>query len=167
MARDNILPFSSVLKQVNPRTRTPIPALLSSTGLSLLFTIYGYIDVRFFGGNAFIVLITATATLPFLVYLGTVFAYAWKRDRLMTLPGAFDMGPWARPVMIGALVWIVLVLAMLIIPQTYWGADLVCIIVEVVALGWWALVLRGRLERGEAGVSQVSAPSPPAPAPAP
>ena len=146
---------------------TPIPALISTTGLSLLFTLYGYIDVRFFGGNAFIVLITATATLPFLVYLGTVVAYVWKRNRMMSLPGAFDLGPWARPVMIGALVWIVLVLAMLIIPQTYWGADLVCIIVEVVALGWWAVVLRGRLERGEAGVSQVSAPPPPTPAPAP
>ena len=39
-----------------------------------------------------------TATLPFLVYLGTVVAYVWKRDRLMVLPGAFDLGAWARPV---------------------------------------------------------------------
>src|SRR5439155_3620251 len=167
MARDNILPFSRTLKRVNPRTRTPIPALLSTTGLSPLSTLYGYVDVRFFGGNAFIVLITATATLPFLVYLGTVVAYVWQRDRMMSLPGAFDLGPWARPVMIGALVWVVLVLAMLIIPQAYWGADVVCIIVEVVALGWWALVLRRRLGRGEAGVSQVRAGPGPTPSPAP
>jgi len=169
MARDNILPFSRVLKQVHPRTRTPIPALLSTTGLSLLFTIYGYIDVRFFGGDAFIILITATATLPFLVYLGTVVAYVWKRDKLMSFPGAFDLGPWARPVMIAALVWVVLVLAMLIIPRDYWGADLVCIIVEAVALGWWLLALRHRLNRGEADVSQVGQvkpEAPPAPTPA-
>src|SRR5438309_1250462 len=170
MARDNILPFSPVLKQVNPRTRTPIPALLSSSGLAILFTLYGYIDVIFFGGNAFIVLITATATLPFLVYLGTVVAYAWKRKELMSLPGAFDLGPWARPVMIGALVWVVLVLAMLVIPQPYWGADVVCIIVEVVALAWWALALRQRLEKGEAGVTQITSTAPPTatnPAPTP
>ena len=170
MARDNILPFSSVLKQVNPQTRTPIPALLASSGLAILFTLYGYIDVIFFGGNAFIVLITATATLPFLVYLGTVVAYAWKRKELMSLPGAFDLGPWARPVMIGALVWVVLVLAMLVIPQAYWGADVVCIIVEVVALAWWALALRQRLEKGEAGVTQITSTAPPTatnPAPTP
>ena len=170
MARDNILPFSSVLKQVNPRTRTPIPALLASSGLAILFTLYGYIDVIFFGGNAFIVLITATATLPFLVYLGTVVAYAWKRKELMSLPGAFDLGPWARPVMIGALVWVVLVLTMLVIPQAYWGADVVCIIVEAVALAWWALVLRQRLEKGEAGVTQITSTAPPPatnPAPTP
>jgi amino acid transporter len=167
MARDNVLPFSPVLKRVNPQTRTPIPALLTASGLSLLFTLYGYIDVRFFGGNAFVVLITATATLPFLVYLGTVVAYAWKRDQLMTLPGAFDLGPWARPVMIAALVWVVLVLAMLIIPKDYWGADVVCIIVEAVALVWWLLVLRGRLDRGEAGVSQVTTTTVGATTPAP
>ena len=78
----------------------------------------------------------------------------------MVLPGAFDLGAWARPVMIGALVWVVVVLAMLMIPRDYWGADVVCIIVEVVALGWWLLALRGRLQRGEAGVSQVQAPAP-------
>src|SRR5438105_307361 len=169
MARDNILPFSNTLKRVNPRTRTPIPALPSTTGLSLLFALYGYVDVRYFGGYSFIVLLTATATMPFLVYLGTVVAYVWKRDRLMVLPGAFDLGAWARPVMIAALVWVVVVLAMLVIPQAYWGADVVCIIVEAVALGWWLLVLRGRLQRGEAGVSQVQGPAPvgdPSPAPA-
>jgi amino acid transporter len=160
MARDNILPFSGTLKQVNPTTRTPIPALLSTTGLSLLFTLYGYID-------AFVVLIPATATLPFLVYLGTVVAYVWKRDRLMVLPGAFDMGAWARPVMIAALVWVVVVLAMLMIPKDYWGADVVCIIVEAVALGWWLLALRRRLDRGEAGVNQVPAPAAGEASPAP
>jgi amino acid transporter len=167
MARDNVLPFSPVLKQVNPQTRTPIPALLAATGLSLLFTIYGYVDVRFFGGNAFVVLITATATLPFLVYLGTVVAYVWKRDRLMVLPGAFDLGAWARPVMIAALVWVVLVLAMLMIPKDYWGADVVCLIVEAVALAWWLLALRQRLNKGEAGVSQVPAATAGGASPAP
>lgn len=159
LARDNMLPMSSLLRRVDPRTRTPIPALLAATSLSLMFTIYGYLNNVYFGGNAFTVLITATATLPFLVYLGTVVAYVWKRNQLMSLPGAFSLGVWAKPVMIAALIWVLLVLALLMIPKDFWGADVVCIIVEVVAVAWWLLALRGRLLRGEAGVSQVSAPA--------
>lgn len=159
LARDNMLPMSSLLRRVDPRTRTPIPALLAATSLSLMFTIYGYLNNVYFGGNAFTVLITATATLPFLVYLGTVVAYVWKRNQLMSLPGAFSLGVWAKPVMIAALIWVLLVLALLMIPKDFWGADVVCIIVEFVAVAWWLLVLRGRLLRGEAGVSQVAAPA--------
>jgi hypothetical protein len=119
----------------------------------------------YFGGNAFTVLITATATLPFLVYLGTVVAYTWKRSQLMSLPGAFSLGPWARPVMIAALVWVLLVLALLMIPRDFWGADVVCLIVEAVAVAWWLVALRRRLQRGEAGVRRIeAAPSPKAPA---
>src|SRR5215813_13483561 len=159
LARDNMLPVSSLLRRVDPRTRTPIPALLAATSLSLIFTIYGYLNDVYFGGNAFTVLITATATLPYLVYLGTLLAYVWKRNQLMSLPGAFRLGGWARPVMIAALAWVLLVLVLLTIPKDFWGADVVCVIVEVVALAWWLLVLRGRLQRGEAGVRQVAAPA--------
>ena len=35
------------------RTRTPIPALLSTTGLSLLYVLFGYVDGALFGGSAF------------------------------------------------------------------------------------------------------------------
>jgi len=154
-----MLPMSLLLRRVDPRTRTPIAALLVATTLSLIFTIYGFLNDIYFGGNPFTVLVTATATLPFLVYLGTVVAYVWKRNQLMSLPGAFSLGVWARPVMIAALVWVLLVLALLMIPRDFWGADVVCIIVEVVAMAWWLLVLRGRLQRGEAGVSQVAAPA--------
>ncbi|HKA13192.1 MAG TPA: amino acid permease [Candidatus Dormibacteraeota bacterium] len=159
LARDNMLPVSSLLRRVDPRTRTPIPALLVATSLSLIFTIYGYLNDVYFGGNAFTVLITATATPPYLVYLGTLLAYVWKRNQLMSLPGAFRLGGWARPVMIAALAWVLLVLVLLTIPKDFWGADVVCVIVEVVALAWWLLVLRGRLQRGEAGVRQVAAPA--------
>ena len=157
LARDNMLPLSSLFKRVDPRTRTPIPALLAATTLSLIFTVYGFLDDVYFGGNAFTVLITATASLPFLVYLGTVVAYTWKRNQLMSLPGAFSLGPWARPVMIAALVWVLLVLALLMIPRDFWGADVVCLIVEAVAAAWWLVALRRRLQRGEAGVRRIEA----------
>lgn len=82
-----------------------------------------------------------------------------EADRLIGLPGAFSLGVWAKPVMIAALIWVLLVLALLMIPKDFWGADVVCIIVEIVAGAWWLLALRGRLQRGEAGVGQVGAPA--------
>jgi amino acid transporter len=97
--------------------------------------------------------VTATATLPFIVYFLTVLAYVLRRHRMDRLPEAFDMGRWARPVMYAALAWCVIVLGLLTIPNAFWGADLIVVIVVVVAAAWYFAVLRGRLARGEAGVA--------------
>lgn len=148
MARDDILPFSRTLRRVPARTRTPIPALLSTTALSLLFVLFGYADGALFGGSAFLLLVTATASLPYVVYLLTVVAYVVRRSRLPALPGTFSLGAWAAPVMYAALAWVVLVLLLLTLPQPYWGADAVVVGVEVVALAWYLLGLRRRLSRG-------------------
>ncbi len=137
-ARDNIIPFSSALKKVNPQTQT------------------GYLSaVTGKGGSAFLLLITATATLPFVVYLLTVLAYVTRRHRMDKLPEAFDLGVWAKPVMYAALAWILIALGALMIPKDFWGADLIVVIVLAVAAGWYFAVLRGRLARGEAGVEQL------------
>ncbi len=149
-ARDNIIPFSSALKKVNPQTRTPIRALATASGLGLIFVAWGYISALTGKGNSqFLVLITATATLPFVVYFLTVLACMDK------LPEAFDLGMWAKPVMYAALAWTVIALGALMIPKDFWGADLIVAIVLVVAGAWYFAALRGRLARGEAGVEQL------------
>jgi hypothetical protein len=71
------------------------------------------------------------------------------------LPEAFDLGRWAGPVMYSALAWTLLVLALLMIPKDFWGADTIVAIVLAVAAAWYLLALRGRLARGEAGVQQL------------
>src|SRR5712692_7765902 len=43
-ARDNIIPFSSALKKVNPQTQTPIRALVTASSLGLLFVAWGYLS---------------------------------------------------------------------------------------------------------------------------
>lgn len=155
MARDNILPGSSQLRSVNARTRTPIRALITASSLALLFTLFGYvIQVTGKGQSAFFALVTATATLPFIVYFLTVLAYVLRRRRLARLPGAFDLGVWARPVMYAALGWTVVALALLTVPAEFRSADVVVAAVLVVAAAWYVGVLRGRLARGEAGVTR-------------
>jgi amino acid transporter len=151
MARDGILPFSSTLRRVNARTRTPIVALLVMAGLSVCFALFGYASDRT-GGSAFLTLVTATAILPFVVYLLTVLAYVLRRPRLVALPGAFDLGRWAAPVMYLALAWVVIALAALTIPRDFWGADVVVGIVLAVAAIWYLVALHRRLRTGAAGV---------------
>jgi amino acid transporter len=155
-ARDNIIPFSSALKKVNPQTQTPIRALATASSLGLLFVAWGYLSaITGKGGSAFLLLITATATLPFVVYFLTVLAYVRRRHRMDKLPEAFDLGVWAKPVMYAALAWTVIALGALMIPKDFWGADWIVVIVLVVAAAWYFAVLRGRLARGEAGVEQL------------
>ena len=155
-ARDNIIPFSSSLRKVNPRTKTPIRALVTASSLGLVFVAWGYIStLTATGSSAFLLLITATATLPFVVYFLTVLAYVTRRRRMAKMPEAFDLGVWAKPVMYAALAWTLIALGALMIPKDFWGADLIVVIVLAVAAGWYVAALRGRLARGEAGVEQV------------
>jgi amino acid transporter len=156
-ARDNIIPFSSSLKKVNPQTQTPIRALVTASSLGLVFVAWGYISTATgTGGSAFLLLITATATLPFVVYFLTVLAYVTRRHRMDKMPEAFDLGVWARPVMYAALAWTLIALGALMIPKDFWGADVIVGIVLVVAAAWYFAALRGRLARGEAGVEQTA-----------
>jgi amino acid transporter len=156
MARDNILPASTFLRQVNPGTRTPIRALVTASLLGLVFTIYGYyISVSGNGKDAFFALVGATSTLPFIVYLLTVLAYVLRRDRMASLPEAFNLGAWAKPVMYAALVWTLIALGLLMIPKIFWLTDAIVVVVIAIAAAWYFLVLRGRLARGEAGVDQL------------
>ncbi|HXN92834.1 MAG TPA: amino acid permease [Candidatus Sulfotelmatobacter sp.] len=153
-SRDNILPFSAQLRKVNPRTQTPIRSLATASSLGLLFVAWGYLSaVTGKGQSAFLLLVTATATLPFIVYFLTVLAYVLRRPRMEKLPQAFDLGAWARPVMYAALAWTVIALGALMIPKDFWSADWIVVIVLAVAAAWYFAVLRGRLARGEAGVT--------------
>ena len=156
MARDNILPGSTFLRVVNPQTRTPIRALVTASLLGLIFTLFGYyITVTGTGKDAFFALVGATSTLPFIVYLLTVLAYVLRRDRMASLPEAFNLGVWAKPVMYAALAWTIIALGLLMIPKIYWLTDEIVVVVIVVAAAWYFAVLRGRLARGEAGVEQL------------
>ena len=156
MSRDNILPGSAYLRHVNPQTQTPIRALVTASLLGLVFTVWGYfVETTGTAKDAFFALVTATATLPFLVYFLTVLAYVMRRHRMDRLPVAFDLGAWAGPVMYAALAWTIIALGVLMIPKVYWLADLIVVVVLVLAGLWYFAVLRGRLARGEAGVTQL------------
>jgi amino acid transporter len=153
MARDNMLPGSRWLRTVNPTTRTPIPALVVSWVVCVAVMVYGYNSE-----NAFGTLVGATALVPFLVYLLTVVAYGLKRRRLERLPGAFHLGRAAGPVFVAALVWLVAVVLVLTLPEEFHSADWYVLGGLALAALWWAVGLRGRLARGEAGPGRTPLP---------
>ena len=134
--------------------------------LGLLFTLLGYyIERTGTGKDAFFALVGATSTLPFIVYFLTVLAYVLRRDRMASLPQAFNLGAWAKPVMFAALAWTLIALGLLMIPKIFWLTDGIVLVVVVLAALWYFAVLRRRLARGEAGVEQLHAEGPSAPQP--
>ncbi|NJC72240.1 amino acid permease [Planosporangium thailandense] len=102
MARDRVLPFSTALSRVNPRTRTPIlPAVVVgvlAVGLLVLNV-----------GNAavFLALSSVCIMLLYLAYLMVTapLLLARLRGRWSRTHGLFCLGRWGLPVNAVAVVW--------------------------------------------------------------
>lgn len=149
MGRDNMLPFSRHFRIVNPRTKTPLRALVVGGVVSILFMVYGFLQT-----DSFTTLVGATSIAPYMVYLLIVGSYMRRRPTLAAAPGAFNLGRLGIPLMVVGLVWIITALLILTIPSDFHGAVKVVAAASVLAVLWHVLVLRGRIKRGEAGVEK-------------
>lgn len=148
MARDGLLPGSGLLRRVNARTGTPVPALVASLVVCLVLMAYGTLD-----GDAFGVLVGATALVPYLVYLLTLGGYLARRRRLLALgDGGFSLGAAGLPVAGLAMLWLVAVVASLTVPDAFREADYVVLAALALAGIWYVAVLRRRLREGTAGL---------------
>ncbi len=107
MSRDGRFPASKLMRRVNPKTRTPIPA-------TLLVLAVGVILMALMPGDALLQLIMAGAIVTMLPYLMTIVLYLVTRHKLDREKGGFDLGRWEWPVAIGALVWVVFALFIVI-----------------------------------------------------
>jgi amino acid transporter len=148
MARDGLLPFSGWLKRLNASTGTPVPALVASLVVCLALLAYGTLD-----GDAFGVLVGATALVPYLVYLLTLGGYLARRRSIVDSgDGGFRLGVLAVPVAALALLWLVAVVAALTLPEAFRSADYVVLGALALAGIWYVAVLRRRLNDGTAGL---------------
>ena len=150
MARDNMLPFSGMLRKVNPGTQTPIIALLVLAVVDIGVTWYGYLQA-----SAFATLVGATAIIPYIIYFLITAGYAYKRRTLDSIPGAFSLGRWAWPVIIFVLLYSALIIFVLSVPGPFHAADKVVGYGAGLALLWYVAALVWRLRRGAAGVKPV------------
>jgi amino acid transporter len=150
LARDNMLPFSGVLRKVNVRSQTPIIALLVFGVIDLGMMWYGYLQT-----SAFLTLVGATAIIPYIIYFLITVAYAVKRRTTDSIPGAFTLGRWAWPVIIFVLVYTAVILLALSLPAPFHSSDKVLGYGAGVAVLWYVGALIWRLRRGTAGVKPV------------
>jgi amino acid transporter len=151
LARDNMLPFSGTLRKINPRSQTPVVALLVFGVIDVGVMLYGYFQTSAFG-----TLVGATAIIPYIIYFLITVAYAVKRRTTDSLPGSFSLGRWAWPVIGFVLVYTVLIMVVLALPAPFHGSDKMLGYALVLAALWYFGGLLRRLRNGTAGVKPVS-----------
>ncbi len=145
-----MLPFSAAFKKVHQRTQTPIIALLIFGAINVAFTIFGYTQK-----NSFDTLVGATAIIPFIIYFMITVAYAYKRKALESIPGAFNLGRYAKPVITAVLLWTLAMILALSLPSSFRLADAIVVGSTLLSLAWYLLVLKKRISRGDAGVRPI------------
>jgi hypothetical protein len=96
------------------------------------------------------------------VYALTIAAVIWAaRGGRLGAAGTFDLGRWAVPVRWAAMLWSIFVVGVLTVPDVNHKTALMAGGFFLVAAVWYALRLRGAIDRGEAGVPTTrTAPAP-------
>ncbi len=133
MSRDSRFPAHRLMRRVNPRTHTPVPA-------TLLIFVVGVVLMVGLPGSALLKLIVASSILPTIIYGGTIVLYLVVRKRLARREGAFNLGRFELPVAISALLWVVCALIVLAVPGEALVPDLI-VVGLVVAGGLFLLGL--------------------------
>ena len=161
MARDGRFPAGPLLRRVNPRTRTPVPA-------TILILVIGVVLMVALPGDALLQLIVGGTILPALVYGAIVVLYLVVRGRLERQEGGFDLGRFELPVAVAALIWVAVAVFVLATPADARVPTL--IVLGIVATGglYFAKMMifnRDVLEAEPPGGDAVSISASPAPEP--
>jgi amino acid transporter len=111
MARDGRFPAPGLMRRVNSRTQTPVPA-------TILILVIGVVLMVALPGDALIQLIVGGTILPALIYGATVVLYLSVRKRLEHREGGFSLGRFELPVATAALIWVAAALFVLVTPKS-------------------------------------------------
>ncbi|MGW8376979.1 amino acid permease [Streptomyces sp. ODS28] len=119
MARDGRLPCSGVLSRVPRPTGGPTWATATVAAASIAI-------VAAFGTNpdALPQLLSAGTLMPALLYAGTVALFIATRRKYTPRPDDFTLGKWEKPVVAGAVLWLVAELCIFGIPGDFRQAQL-------------------------------------------
>jgi amino acid transporter len=120
MSRDSRFPAHQLMRRVDPRTQTPIPA-------TILIVVVGFVLMGVLRGGALLKLITVGGLIGAVLYGAIIVLYLGVRKRLERQENAFDLGRFEMPVAIGALVWSVLVVFVLVSPPEALNAVLISV----------------------------------------
>jgi len=111
MSRDSRFPAHQLMRRVDPRTQTPIPA-------TILPVVIGIAVLSALPGDALLDLITSGTVFPAVTYGAIVVLYLAVRKRLDHKEGGFSLGRFETPVAIAALIWSVCALVFILAPAS-------------------------------------------------
>ena len=134
MSRDARFPAHQLMRRVNPRTQTPIPA-------TVLIVVVGFVLMGVLPGGALLKLLTVGGLIGAVLYGAIIVLYLGVRKRLGRQENAFDLGRFDVPVAIGALMWSVLVVVVLVSPPEALTAVLISLGVLVAGGAYLAYLL--------------------------
>ena len=155
MARDNMLPGSSLLRHVSPGRRSPSSAVWGTGLISVALLMSAFASQQAF---AYILGISALGYFTVYVLTTSGLVFAGRNGRMPeSLPGTFDLGRWRLTVHVVGLVAFLTVLSALLFLPAFRANGRVFIYVMIAAGVWWVAVLRSRLARGQAGPSFAAA----------
>ena len=119
MARDQRIPFSNTFAKVPRATGGPVWAAVLVAGASIVI-------VLSFSGNqdALAAVLGAGTLVPAIAYAATVVLYIATRRGYKPKADDFKLGKWEWPVIVGACVWLVVELAIFIVPAEFRVAQL-------------------------------------------
>jgi amino acid transporter len=120
MSRDARFPAHQLMRRVNPRTRTPISA-------TILIVVVGFVLMAALPGGALLKMLTVGGLIGAVLYGAIIVLYLGVRKRLGRQEDAFDLGRFDMPVAIGALVWSVFVVFVLVSPPETLTAVLISV----------------------------------------
>ena len=148
MARDNMLPFSSILGSVDSRYFTPRNATLFVWALGCIFVII----IR-----QLEIINSISAVAGYLGYFGIMLSTIITKRKAQPKSG-FSLGRWKSPIQVMAMVWSVTVVAALTIPsnpvegmsETHLPAKST-FVAFLIGIGIYIFIIRKRINAGVAG----------------
>jgi amino acid transporter len=163
LSRDRMLPGSAMLSRVSA-SRTPSAAILVAAILSIILIVVGTLIA-----SSTMVLVVGMASVGYYAVYGLTILAAILATRRGALPGqsTFSLGNWATPIRWIAFIWTVLVVIELTVPTANQQTALMAGAFFVIAAAWYVLVLRRRINSGEAGTPSSPAPVAPETVPGP
>jgi len=111
MSRDSRFPAHQLMRRVDSRTQTPIPA-------TILPVVIGIAVLSALPGDALLDLITSGTVFPAVTYGAIVVLYLAVRKRLDHKERGFSLGRFETPVAIAALIWSVCALVFILAPAS-------------------------------------------------
>jgi len=114
MARDGRVPFAETFAKVPRATGGPVWAAVLAAAVPILITLGFYAN-----SDALTGFLGAGTLMPAILYSATVVLYITTRHKFTHHPDDFSLGKWEWPVVIGACVWLLVELSILIFPADF------------------------------------------------